>query len=144
MYLSRSLTWNGDTRTMAGVIPGDVVMHDKPQGRGYVSLRETGDGPWPLVDAGGRPDEIPAHEFHYSSLENLEGEPVFAYEVLRGHGIDGKHDGLIIKNLLAGYAHLRDVGANRWAGRFTNFVRSCKENRQLVNPSAKSSNQDSF
>ena len=126
MYLARSLTWNGETSDMVGVIPGDIIMHDKPQGRGYVKLAETGNGPWPLIGAGGRPARIPAHEFHYSSLENLEGEPVFAYEVLRGHGINGKHDGLIIKNLLAGYSHLRDVGANRWAARFTDFVRSCR------------------
>jgi cobyrinic acid a,c-diamide synthase len=123
MYLARSLTWNGKRHDMAGVIRGDVVMHKKPQGRGYVRLRETGNGPWPLSDA----DEIPAHEFHYSSIENLEGEPVFAYQVLRGHGFDGKHDGLIHRNLLASYAHLRDVEANRWAGRFINFVRSCQK-----------------
>jgi cobyrinic acid a,c-diamide synthase len=144
MYLARSLTWNGNTHAMAGIVPGDIVMHDKPQGRGYVRLRETGNGPWPLIDAGGRPQEIPAHEFHYSSLENLEGEPVFAYEVLRGHGIDGKHDGLMIKNLLAGYAHLRDVGANRWAGRFTNFVRSCKQKTVVDNSATEISNQDSL
>jgi cobyrinic acid a,c-diamide synthase len=127
MYLARSLTWNGATCAMAGVIPGDIVMHEKPQGRGYVRLRETGNGPWPLISAGGQREEIPAHEFHYSSLENLEGEPVFAYEVVRGHGIDGKYDGLIYNNLLAGYAHLRDVDANHWAGRFVKFVRSCKQ-----------------
>lgn len=127
MYLARSLTWNGETRAMAGVIAGDVIMHKTPQGRGYVRLRETGNGPWSLVDAGGRPGEIPAHEFHYSSIENLEGDPNFAYEVLRGHGFDGKHDGLVYRNLLASYAHLRDVGANRWAARFINFVRSCKK-----------------
>jgi len=127
MYLARSLTWNGETHAMAGVIAGDVIMHKTAQGRGYVRLRETGNGPWPLVDAGGRPGEIPAHEFHYSSIENLEGDPNFAYEVLRGHGFDGKHDGLVYRNLLASYAHLRDVGANRWAARFINFVRSCKK-----------------
>jgi cobyrinic acid a,c-diamide synthase len=98
-------------------------MHEKPQGRGYVRLQETGKGLWPLKDTG----EFPAHEFHYSSLENLEGDLDFAYEVLRGHGIDGKHDGLIYKNLLAGYAHLRDVAANPWATRFANFVNSCKQ-----------------
>lgn len=137
MYLARSLTWNGDTHDMAGIIPGDIVMHAKPQGRGYVRLKETGNGHWALKDAGGRPGEIPAHEFHYSSLENLEGTPTFAYEVLRGHGIDGKHDGLIINNLLAGYAHLRDVGANRWASRFTNFVRSCKQSPAAAQTVAK-------
>lgn len=126
MYLARSLSWGGERRQMAGVIPGDVVMHDKPQGRGYVRLRETGQGPWPLPGKGDGSGEIPAHEFHYSSLENLEGEPIFAYQVLRGHGIDGKHDGLIYHNLLAGYAHLRHVAANPWAGRFVDFVRSRK------------------
>jgi len=126
MYLARSLTWNGETREMAGVIGADVVMHAVPQGRGYVRLRETGNGPWPLPGAGGWPGEIPAHEFHYSSLENLEGEPIFAYQVLRGHGIDGNNDGIVVNNLLACYAHLRDVDSNRWAQRFVGFVRTYK------------------
>ena len=126
MYLARSLTWHGKTREMVGAIPGDVVMHEKPQGRGYVRLRETGDCPWPAAP-GAEPDAvIPAHEFHYSSLENLEGNPTFAFEVLRGTGIDGKHDGLVRGNLLAGYTHLRDVDGNRWAQRFASFVRACK------------------
>jgi cobyrinic acid a,c-diamide synthase len=123
MYLARSITWQGKTQKMAGVISGDIIMHDKPQGRGYVRLRETGKGPWPLKG----PSEIPAHEFHYSSLENLEGNFDFAYEMLRGNGIDGKHDGLIYKNLLAGFSHLRDVKANSWASRFANFVRQSKK-----------------
>jgi len=131
MYLARSLTWHGKTHKMAGVIPGDIVMHDKPQGRGYVRLRETGKGPWLLTDAG----EISAHEFHYSSLENLEGDFDFAYEVLRGHGIDANHDGLVYKNLLTGYAHLRDVEANPWAARFANFVKSCKQTQRQELPS---------
>ncbi len=49
----------------------------------------------------------------------------FAYEVERGHGIDGRHDGIVHKNLLASYAHLRDVAGNPWARRFVDFVRSC-------------------
>ena len=131
MYLARSLSWQGETADMAGVIPADVVMHEAPQGRGYVRLRETGAGPWPAPDdADGRRAEIPAHEFHYSSLENLEGPPIFAYEVLRGSGIDGRHDGLVIHNLLASYAHMRDVAHNRWAGRFVAFVAACKEKSQ--------------
>ncbi len=68
---------------------------------------------------------IHAHEFHYSSVENLAPDVAFAYEVERGHGIDGRHDGIVHKNLLASYAHLRDVEGNPWARRFVDFVRSC-------------------
>ncbi len=69
---------------------------------------------------------IRAHEFHYSSVENLAPGTRFAYDVVRGHGIDGRHDGIVHRNLLASYAHLRDVAGNRWARRFVDFVRVCK------------------
>ncbi|HEY5683387.1 MAG TPA: cobyrinate a,c-diamide synthase [Sulfuricaulis sp.] len=123
MYLARSLTWRGKRCEMAGVIPGDVVMHDRPKGRGYVVLCETGRGPWPRTEPGKSPAEIRAHEFHYSSLENLAPDTVYAYDVLRGTGIDGKHDGIVYKNLFACYAHLRDLENNHWASRFVDFVR---------------------
>ncbi|MDH3370911.1 MAG: hydrogenobyrinic acid a,c-diamide synthase (glutamine-hydrolyzing) [Gammaproteobacteria bacterium] len=123
MYLARSLSWRGNRCEMVGVIPGDVVMHDRPKGRGYVVLRETGRGPWPGTATGKPPSEIRAHEFHYSSLENLATDTVYAYEVLRGSGVDGKHDGIVYKNLLACYAHLRDLENNHWAARFVDFVR---------------------
>ncbi len=123
MYLARSLSWQGRRCEMVGAIPGDVVMHERPQGRGYVRLEEGPDAPWPPAP-GPLPREIRAHEFHYSSLENLEGPTTFAYRVLRGHGIDATHDGLVRKNLLACYAHLRDVECNHWAERFVRFVHS--------------------
>ena len=127
MYLARSLTWRDKTCRMAGVISADVVMHDRPQGRGYVQLRETGCGLWPLRNNNGTLGEIPAHEFHYSSLENIDADFNYAYDVLRGHGLDGKHDGLCYKNLMASYSHLRDVSANRWAARFVEFARSQRQ-----------------
>jgi cobyrinic acid a,c-diamide synthase len=122
MYLARSLAWHGQIRQMAGVIPGDVVMHDRPVGRGYVRLRETAAHPWPLA-AGA---EIRAHEFHYSSLENMPPDVVFAYEVTRGHGADGRRDGIVVGNVLASYTHLRSVGGNEWARRFVAFVRAVR------------------
>ncbi len=124
MYLCRRLTWKGDVRRMAGVIEADAAMHDRPQGRGYVRLKETGAGPWAKLGGAG---ETPAHEFHYAGLENMPPSPVFAYDVLRGHGLDGRHDGLVRKNLLASFSHLRDTGANHWAARFAAFVRRCKQ-----------------
>jgi len=120
MYLCRRLTWQGKQGKMVGIIPADVVMHERPQGRGYVRLAETAEHPWP----GG--EEIAAHEFHYSALENLAPEVNFAYRVLRGQGIDGAHDGVRYRNLLASYTHLRDTRRNHWAGRFVDFVRHCR------------------
>jgi cobyrinic acid a,c-diamide synthase len=119
MYLARSISWRGKRCEMAGVIPGDVVMHDRPMGRGYVQLRETGKNPWPLSGSA----DVRAHEFHYSSLENLAPGTVYAYDVMRGNGVDGQHDGIVHKNLLACYAHLRDLEDNHWTRRFVQFVR---------------------
>lgn len=128
MYLARGIEWNGRRAEMVGVVPADIVMHARPVGRGYVHLRETGRGPWPQAPAQDAPP-IRAHEFHYSSVENLSPGVEFAYEVERGHGIDGHHDGIVHKNLLASYAHLRNVAGIPWAGRFVEFVRRCKLDR---------------
>jgi cobyrinic acid a,c-diamide synthase len=123
MYLARTMSWKGKTHAMAGVIPGDVVMHERPVGRGYVRLKETGASPW---DADAPDDDIHAHEFHYSSLENLPDGLIYAYEVLRGHGIDGKRDGIVYRNLLASYTHLRSTRRFSWVKRFLALVEKCK------------------
>ena len=47
MYLSRSIEYQGRSYRMVGAIPGDVKMHDKPVGRGYVHLKEDEEHPWP-------------------------------------------------------------------------------------------------
>ena len=125
MYLARSITWRGATRSMAGVIPGDVLMHDRPVGRGYVQLQEAADHPWPRHPDGPAAG-IRGHEFHYSSLENLDREVEFAYQVERGHGVDGRRDGIVYRNVLASYAHLRGVGGNDWPTRFVEFVREVR------------------
>ncbi len=123
MYLSRRLTWQDKTCEMVGALPFDTVMEARPQGRGYVHLRETGKGLWPLLDSKGHPTDFYAHEFHYSKAINLPSDLTFAYQVLRGTGLDGFHDGVIYKNTLASYVHLRDVENNHWAQRFVKFVR---------------------
>lgn len=124
MYLARTMTWHGKKHNMVGVIPGDVVMHEKPVGRGYIRLSETGESPWPMPAGQAAVPEVRGHEFHYSSLDNLDASELkYAYEVKRGHGIDGHHDGIVYKNLLASYAHLRSLGTYNWAARFVAFVR---------------------
>lgn len=129
MYLSRSIHWHDKQAEMVGVIPADIIMNEKPQGRGYVSLKQTADFPWPRYT--NNTETIPAHEFHYSGLTNfdiseLETPVKYAYEMTRGSGIDGTHDGLIYKNLLANYAHLRDTNQHHWVSEFVAFIRHLK------------------
>jgi cobyrinic acid a,c-diamide synthase len=121
MYLCRNLVWKDKTCEMVGVIPADAVMHDKPQGRGYVRLHEREGHLWPKL--GDEPTEVTAHEFHYSRLENISGPLEFAYNMNRGMGIDGTHDGIMYRNLLANYTHLRDTERYHWINRFVAFVR---------------------
>ncbi len=121
MYLARSLSWKGRQYEMVGAIPADCLMCARPQGRGYVRLRQTPDAPWGQLPLESK--EIAAHEFHYSKLENL-GEGVrFAYKVLRGTGINGSCDGVVYKNLLASYSHLRDTDRYHWVEDFVAFIK---------------------
>jgi len=126
MYLARSISWRGEHHEMVGAIPADVVMRDRAVGRGYVTLRETDDFPW----RGDAHASLRAHEFHHSTLENVAPGLRYAYRVLRGHGIDGTRDGIVHRNVLASYAHLRSVGGNRWPSRFVEFVRDCRARRR--------------
>lgn len=126
MYLARQLTWQEKTCEMVGVLPFDTIMQTRPQGRGYVYLRETGNNLWGLPSVDGQPAEFHAHEFHYSKAINLPNNLKFAYQVLRGNGIDGHNDGVIYKNVLASYTHLRDTASNHWTQRFVDFVRISK------------------
>ena len=127
MYLTRQIHWQDNTYKMVGAIAADTEMHPTPQGRGYIRLQETKNSPWPIAEGQKTGHIIPGHEFHYSALVNLEASVDFAYTVLRGTGIDGQHDGIIYKNLLACYAHLRDTTANHWAGRFVTFIHNCQQ-----------------
>ena len=124
MYLSQAICWRERTYEMAGVIPARSVMHERPQGRGYVKLLENDRHPWPFPQSSDT--VMHAHEFHYSALEGLEETWPYAYRMTRGYGISGVDDGLIYKNLLASYTHLRNTAQTPWVRRFLRFVQTCK------------------
>lgn len=129
MYLSRSISWQGKTRPMVGVIPGAILMHEKPIGRGYVIIEPTDQHPWcrpPCRPASADfSQSLHAHEFHYSEIRGLPADTRFAYTVRRGHGTDGRHDGIMHHNLLASYTHLRSTAACDWPSRFIQFAKNC-------------------
>ena len=125
MYLCRGLRWGEDYVPFCGVLDADVAMHERPQGRGYIRLRELATFPWPRRP--GQAMEIRAHEFHHSAIDAPDPDWVYGYEVLRGSGVDGHHDGILYKNLVASYAHLRHVGGVDWPARFVAQVRRCRQ-----------------
>jgi cobyrinic acid a,c-diamide synthase len=130
MLLARTIVWNNVSYPMAGVIPADVVMCERPVGRGYVHLDESGDMPWPRRATA----TVRAHEFHHSKLVNVDPGLRYAYRVRRGHGVDGERDGIVIHNALASYAHLRGTGGNDWPARFIEFARAKRNGRVGARP----------
>jgi cobyrinic acid a,c-diamide synthase len=103
MALSRSLDPAGDdadSRAMAGILPADVSMHDRYQALDHVEL-EARDG---ALTAGGG-ETLRGHEFHYSSAD-VDRDARFAFDVVRGDGIDDSRDGLTEYSTLGTYAHV--------------------------------------
>ena len=117
MYLGRTLRWHGNEFAMCGVFPFDVVVEQKPQGHGYACMKVVEDNPF--FPAG---TLIKGHEFHHSRVINVDGQAKFAYEVTRGHGIDGKRDGMMYRNAFATYNHIHALAHPEWAARFIHIA----------------------
>jgi cobyrinic acid a,c-diamide synthase len=127
MYLCRSIHRDDRVFEMVGIIPATVHLSQRPQGHGYVIAEVLAENP---IFAKG--SVIRGHEFHHSSL-SFEGKPRFAYEITRGHGIDGKRDGIVYNNMMASYLHLHALGTPEWAESFISLVsriRKAKERPQ--------------
>ncbi len=140
MYLCRNIIWGDKQYAMVGLIPADAKMEESPQGRGLIRFAETDAMPWPVLANEADTEHkhnttekiISAHEFHYSHLVNIQQPLKFAYTIHRGSGIDGQHDGIVYKNLLACYAHLQDTAQNHWATRFIEFIKRHKNNTKTT------------
>jgi cobyrinic acid a,c-diamide synthase len=112
MALAEALTTvDGERHEMAGILPADVRMHDRYQALDHVELRAR-----EATLTAGAGDRLRGHEFHYSSAE-VASDARFAFDVVRGEGIDGEHDGLTEYRTLGTYVHLH---AN--SGAFDGFV----------------------
>ncbi|GAB4529041.1 MAG: hydrogenobyrinic acid a,c-diamide synthase (glutamine-hydrolyzing) [Anaerolineae bacterium] len=110
MYLARRIIWGGRSAEMAGVLPCDVEMTDRPQGHGYVMAEVVGDNPF--LSPG---TLLRGHEFHNSRLINCQDDLFTAFRLRRGNGLGGGRDGLVYRNVLASYTHLHAAGSPGWA-----------------------------
>jgi len=114
MALSESLTTTeGERHAMAGALPADVEMHDRYQALDHVELEAKNDA---LTAASGA--TLRGHEFHYSSAD-VDADARFAFDVVRGDGIDDGRDGLTEHRTLGTYCHVHPE-----SGAFDAFVDS--------------------
>lgn len=111
MYLSRSLRIDESVFPMVGILPVDTVLERNPQGHGYIRVEVTAANPfYPLGTV------LTGHEFHYSHVTPVEGMGgSYAFQVLRGHGMDGARDGICTANVLGTYVHVHALGTPLWA-----------------------------
>lgn len=123
MYLSRGITWKGERCEMVGAIPAEIELSGRPAGHGYVEVEVIASNPF--FEKGQR---LRGHEFHHSRLA-FSAAPQFAYSVMRGHGVNGRSDGFIYKNLFAAYMHVHALGVPGWAPA---FVARAEEFRRLA------------
>ena len=101
---------------MVGIIPSEVTLSKKPQGHGYVIAEVVAENPFFPVGV-----TLRGHEFHHSSL-SLTGDFHFVCAMKRGHGVDGRRDGIVYKNLFASYTHLHALGTPEWAESFVSLA----------------------
>lgn len=114
IYLGESLFAEGNEYPMVGALPVKFVMEKKPQGHGYTIMEADSENPY--YSEG---EIIKGHEFHYSRPVIGEEDQInTAFNVKRGHGFDGKRDGIYRKNLFATYTHIHSAGYSQWGERF--------------------------
>ena len=132
MYLSRSITWQGRTRAHGRRDPRR--RGDARRGRSAAATCSCRRPP----PCPGRATARQRHACAATSSTiraSRTSTPAsrFAYRVQRGHGIDGRHDGVLVHKLLASYAHLRtDAGSQLGAA-----LRRLRAQRARTAPAAR-------
>lgn len=110
MVLSRSITWQGETFPMAGALPVDTEVFQRPRGHGYAVAVTEGDNPFYPPRT-----RLRGHEFHYSSITALASDLQLALRIERGHGCGDGRCGIVHNNVFATYVHVHALGEIAWA-----------------------------
>lgn len=119
IYLGEMFQQDDKQYPMVQALPITFEMDKKPQGHGYTLLEVNLENPYFAVG-----EILKGHEFHYSRPRISRSKKIqCAFKVRRGHGLDGRNDGLYRKNLLATYTHLHAGGNRLWGERFVQTAR---------------------
>ncbi len=119
MYLGRNLLWKDKKYQMLGVLEWDFVLKRRPVGHGYSVLSFSDNSPFFK-----KGDVIKGHEFHYSLPVPTGGSDNarFCCQVQRGHGFDGRVDGISYRNIFGTYTHIHALGNGKWG---ENMIKAC-------------------
>ncbi len=111
-------TSDGVRHPMIGVVPGVAVMKDRLDALGYVEVETR--VPTLLGRAGLR---LRGHQFRYSELAGVSGDPDSPYALRRRRGGEPTLEGYARGSLLASYVHAHWASCPEAAA---GFVESCK------------------
>ena len=128
IYLGESLRVGENRYPMAGVLPVEFILENKPQGHGYTTLVADQDNPF--FPAG---TTLTGHEFHYCRiLSRKEQDTYTAFKVLKGQGLNGHREGLCRKHVLAGFTHLHALGTDQWANAIIREARRHRNDHSII------------
>jgi cobyrinic acid a,c-diamide synthase len=109
MLLARSLSWKNVRYLMAGVLPIDVQVFERPQGHGYCELAVDARNPFFMPGT-----RLRGHEFHYSRIVSGADSVATAAAVMRGTGCFEGREFLVANNVMVSYAHLHAAATPDW------------------------------
>jgi cobyrinic acid a,c-diamide synthase len=119
MYLmERIVTFDGSTYEMVGLFTGDVVMEKKLSALGYSTGTVLEDSA--VAEKGWH---VRGHLFHWSRLDGTGPGQRYLFR-LEKPGKEPAMDGLMHKNVVAGYFHIHFAGAPHWVDRFIDCCRN--------------------
>ena len=98
--------------SMAGVFPATIVMKDRLSRLGYREATIIQDCMF-----GENGDRLFGHEFHYSTIQEIESTVPTVFELQ-----DGSKEGYTVKNALGGYLHLHFGQSEKNVEYFYNFL----------------------
>jgi cobyrinic acid a,c-diamide synthase len=124
MVLARAIVWQGSRYPMAAILPFDAQVCSRAQGHGYAELAIDRANPY---FANGL--TVRGHEFHYSKIVVENGGLETAGAMRRGQGIGQGRDGVIFKNVWAGYTHIHALATPEWAGGILRAARHFESRR---------------
>ncbi|AGF96824.1 MULTISPECIES: cobyrinate a,c-diamide synthase [Methanosarcina] len=116
LYLCGTYEVDDRVYKLADVVPANTRMTNRLKALGYTEARP--------LDKNFSSRNIRGHEFHYSITE-CDRDAKFAYEMIRGKGVQDGFDGLIEHNTLAGYMHSHPASFP-----VDKFVQKCREYRK--------------